>query len=66
MPLHVATYEEVAIEKARRHRGQCSSITKCTDHCVNYFENNYLSLEKCVKSTEKNCKWSLTPYGKIP
>ncbi len=31
------------------------TITKCSDHCVNCFENSDLSLEKCVKSIEKNC-----------
>jgi len=27
----------------------------CLDHCVNCFESRYITLEKCVKSIEKNC-----------
>ncbi len=34
------------------------TITKCSDHCVNCFENSDLSLEKCGKSVEKNYKSS--------
>jgi len=35
------------------------TITKCSDHCVNYFENSDPSLEKCVKLIEKNCKYAI-------
>ncbi len=35
------------------------TITKCSDHCVNCFENSDLCLEKCVKSIEKNFKSQL-------
>ncbi len=31
------------------------TITKFSGHCANYLENSDLSLEKCVKSIEKNC-----------
>ncbi len=30
-------------------------VILCLDGCANCFENKYISLEKSVKSTERNC-----------
>ncbi len=35
------------------------TITKCSYHCINRYENSDLNLGKCVKSIEENCN---APY----